>query len=284
MLEEHGLTKGNFKSAEDLINDGRKTGQLPINFTAMDGARSFSSVQFVDSSTPAEEAAWIIRNTKDAYQRYHPHSFWDYQKYYVELMVEKIDLKSLFQDQCAKYHIPIANARGWSDINMRNESIQRFKAAELRGAIPVLLYCGDFDPAGISISDTLRKNFNDLEQATGWRADNLIVDRFGLNYDFILQHNLSMVDNLETGSGKDLASPSHPDHFKPWVQDYIKAYGVRKCEANTLITRIEAGRKLLDDTLDKYINHEAVEQYRVDTAIEQQKVAELVNELIGKVA
>ena len=31
ILEDHGLTKGNFKSAEDLINAGRKTGLLPID-------------------------------------------------------------------------------------------------------------------------------------------------------------------------------------------------------------------------------------------------------------
>jgi len=31
----------------------------------------------------------------------------------------------------------------------------------------------------------------------------------------------SWIDNLETGSGKDLANPKHPDHHKEYVQGYL---------------------------------------------------------------
>ena len=43
------------------------------------------------------------------------------------------------------------------------------------------------------------------------------------------------INNLETASGKRLDDPKHPDHKKPYVQDYIREFGVRKREANALV-------------------------------------------------
>ena len=88
--------KGDFNSAQDLINDGRKNGGLPIDFTALDSSRAFSCVEFVDDSTPQGEADYIVDRAKQAHCNINPVSFWDYQKYYLELAVEKVDLKSLF--------------------------------------------------------------------------------------------------------------------------------------------------------------------------------------------
>ena len=173
------------------------------------------------------------------------------------MMVEKIDLVSLFEPICRKYKIPIANTRGWYDVSQRVDMMRRFSHWERRGKIPVLLYCGDFDPAGLEIKNHLRKNLTDLSKAVHWSADNLIVDRFGLNFDFIEENNLSWVDNLITGSGKNLASPKHPDHWKPYVQNYIKQYGVRKCEANALVVRVEQGRELCLDAVNKYVPDDA---------------------------
>jgi hypothetical protein len=284
ILEEYGLTKGSFESAQDLINEGRKSGQLPIDFTALDGSRAFDCAEIVDNTSPEAEASYIMDSARRGHLNYKPISFWDYQPCYLELMVEKIDLKSMFHNQCQRYFIPVANAKGWSDINMRNESIQRFKAMEEQGKQVVLLYCGDFDPAGINISTQLKKNLGDLEKATGWNPNSLIVDRFGLNYDFIQDHNLSWVDNIETGSGKDLSSPNHPDHHKAWVQNYITEYGVRKVEANALITRIEAGQALFQEILMKYLDMEGIDAYQSDLIQEQAKVAELVKRLMRDAA
>lgn len=71
--------------------------------------------------------------------------------------------------------------------------------------------------------------------------DEIINERFGLNYDFIEQAGLTWIDNLETGSGKNLASPSHEDHFKSYVQDYIHRFGTRKVEANALVIQQDRG-------------------------------------------
>jgi hypothetical protein len=121
----------------------------------------------------------------------------------------------------------------------------------------VLLHCGDHDPGGVHISDFLRSNLADVSvAAANWEnrnnpdidylslrepwdpnAANLDIDRFGLNYDFIRAQRLTWIDNLETGSGGNLADERHPDHEKPYVQNYLNEFGARKVEANALVVR-----------------------------------------------
>jgi hypothetical protein len=78
---------------------------------------------------------------------------------------------------------------------------------------------------------------------------------------FINRHRLTWIDNLETGSGQDLGDPNHPDHFKPYVQDYIAKFGVRKCEANALVVVPEIGRALCRDAILEHLPVGAVERY-----------------------
>src|SRR5262249_61730241 len=117
----------------------------------------------------------------------------------------------------------------------------------------VLLYCGDHDPAGLNISKSLRKNLSELLTHAEWLElmDHIKIDRFGLNADFIEKHNLTWIENLKTGSGGDLADPRHKDHNCEYVQNYIARYGARKVQANALVVRPQARRKLCRGTILK---------------------------------
>jgi hypothetical protein len=197
------------------------------------------------------------------------------------MLVEKVDLRSLFGPICAEYHVPIANARGWCDINTRAAMMKRFAEHEAEGRECVLLYCGDHDPAGLNISQSLRSNLADLADAVRWSPDNLEIDRFGLNADFIKRHRLSWIENLETGSGENLADPRHPDHRKPYVQNYIVKFGVRKVEANSLVVRPEAGRTLCRDAIERYVDLDLMAEYETDLAKSQATVEVEVRRLMG---
>lgn len=137
-----------------------------------------------------------------------------------------------------------------------------FKYWEEQGKTPVLLYCGDFDPAGVLISTWLKDNLASLSRAVDWRPKNLIVDRFGLNRDFIEEHGLSWTENLETGSGRDLGDENHGLHDKDYVQDWLRDIGCRKVEANALVIRPEAGRQLCRDAITKYVDEGAPKEYQ----------------------
>jgi len=254
ILEEYGLVKGDFDAAQNLISECRKTGELPLDIVAEDDAREAVNLERLDTTTPDEEALEIVAYIKRAHRNYKPTSFWEFQDCYVEMLVEKIDLKSLFASICAQYHIPLANGRGNADINSRARMMRRFARWEREGKQPVLLYAGDHDPAGLRISDFLLRNLEDLSEAVGWRPNNLIIDRFGLNADFIREHGLTWIDNLETGSGARLDDPRHPDHRKAYVQTYLAEFGARKVEANALVTRPKAGRELCLAAIRRYVD------------------------------
>lgn len=267
ILEEHGLSKGEFDAAERFINKCRKSGDLPLDICAEDQNRLATNIEVIDEKSPADEAAAIVEYLDYAHMGYTPNSFWNDLDFYVQMFVEKIDLKNLFDPICARYHVPLTNVRGWACINSRAATMRRFSDWESRGKRCVLLYCGDHDPGGLQISEFLRGNFNDLFDAVGWRPDNLLIDRFGLNADFVAEQNLTWIDNLETSSGGRLDDPKHPDHRKSYVQDYFRQFGTRKVEANALVVRPEAGRNLCEQAILKYVPDDSLGNYEDTLAV-----------------
>jgi hypothetical protein len=263
ILEEHGLLKGDFDGAQKLFVECRKQGLLPLNFVADDSAREFGGLEAIDDDDIDGVAEAIIDNAKSVYRCYTPFSFWDDKDVFIQALVEKIDLKHLFKPVFNEFHIPFANARGWSDLNSRASLMRRFEEMEDAGKRCVLLYCGDHDPGGLAISDFLRPNLEELTDAVEWFPGNLIIDRFGLNYDFIEENNLTWIDNLVTSSGGRLDDPRHKDHRKFYVQSYLKEFGVRKVEANALVVRSEAGRRLCREAILKYLDEDDPVKYRV---------------------
>lgn len=262
VLEEFGLLKSDFDQAQSIINDCRKSGLLPLDICAVDEARTFDHVESIDRDDPEGYIDSVRRSVQWMVDSYTPLSFWDDQPFFVQMVVEKIDLKSLFGPICRRFRIPIANAKGWSDMHLRAAMMRRFQEHEEQGRQGVLLYAGDHDPAGLRISDSLRGNMADLSGALGgWSPDKIIIDRFGLNADFIEQHRLTWIENLKTGSGGDLADPKHKDHRLPYVQDYLREFGARKVEANALVTRPEAGRALCEQAVLRYIDPKAPDRY-----------------------
>lgn len=294
LLEQNGyITKDQFDRVQDAVNDLRRQGIIPVDFVAEDEKRIFSGVDQPYSYTMQNYLKWQISGVLDNYE-YYQGNYWAKEDYYIQCIVEKVDVRNLFQAACEEYHIPIANASGWSSISCRAEFARRFKEAEEDGKTCVLLYCGDHDPDGLRISDTLRKNLDDIKQITwadgygGYDPKELIIDRFGLQYEFIISNGFTWIDNLVTGgktkAGKsmNLADPGHPNHSLPYVQAYLKKVGARKCEANVLITNHVAADRLIRDAIAKYLDptetkkhYAEVEediQERYDEALDTMKV------------
>lgn len=268
-LEGYNLiTKAQFDVVESLINDGcRRSGVLPIDFVAEEEARKFSGVEEPNNESPPMYMRRYLDAALDA-GRYYTPDWWAGEEYYIQMVVEKIDLKTLFEPVCQKFHIPIATGRGWSSMLQRAEYARRFKEAEERGLSCVLLYCGDFDPDGGRISNKLKKNLEDLDNirwadgTDGYDPEDLKIDPFGLHYDFIVHNNLTWIDNLITARGKNLADSSHPNFHLPYVQDYLKKYGERKCEANALIIIPDEGRALCQQTIEGYLGERALARFK----------------------
>jgi hypothetical protein len=237
-----------------------------MDICAEDVARAWDHLEDdLDDDNPASFAEGIVDWVGRAHNSYKPISFWKDQNVFLQMLVEKIDLKSLFDPICREFFVPLANGRGWSDLNLRWAALRRMREHVATGRRCVVLYCGDHDPAGLNISSTLRKNFAELLTHREWLElmDHLTIDRFGLNADFIAENNLTWIDNLDTASGRSLADPKHKDHKSAYVQNYIAEFGVRKVEANALVVRPKAGRELCRQAILKYLPADAPERFRM---------------------
>ncbi len=152
----------------------------------------------------------------------------------------------------------------------------------------MLLYCGDHDPDGLRISDTLKKNLEDIQYGqwvdgeTGYSPVHLKIVRFGLNYDFIQAQGYTWIDNLITsrqdqdGKARDLADPKHKNNQYPCVQNYLRNYGARKCEANAVVTTPDAARQLVRDAIERILGVEARERFEALRSKVEAEYAELL--------
>lgn len=265
------INKDQFDRVEDVINKCRKRGILPIDFVAEEEGRQFSGVEYETNESPLEFLKGYLSSPMDCHQWYTP-NWWDGEEYYIQMLVEKIDLKTLFTPVCQKYHIPIATSKGWSSMLQRAAYARRFKEAEDNGLKCVLLYCGDHDPDGLRISDFIKSNLSDIENVRwengerGYDPENLIIQRFGLDAAFIRRFQLTWIDNLITGSGKNLASPTHKNFKMPYVQDYIKTFGARKCEANAIVPLPTEARNLVEDAIISFLERNAIARFNAKRA------------------
>lgn len=292
LLELAGyIDKSQFDKIENAINRLRKIGKIPVDLIAEEAARAFEEVHEAEEDGPLKYIKRHLEYVQHCEDWYTP-DWWGAhpdvegdkdEEFYIQMIVEKIDLVTLFQPICKEYHIPIANAKGWSSISQRAEYTQRFAEAEERGMKCVLLYCGDHDPDGLRISDTIMSNLQDisnirfLDGRHGWDPEDLIIHRFGLNYDFIEKHQYPWIDNLITGGKGSLAEIDedgkivqgrlkngrpHPNFHLDYLQEYLREFGVRKCEANALVRTPEPGKDLCKSAIEAYLGTDALDRFR----------------------
>lgn len=255
------ITKGEFNRFEKLLTDMRKDGELDPDVIEPDGSRMATEVDDFDSAGrgPEDYAKWAVDDIGerlDSWARaFHENGYWEGLEYYVEFIVEKKDLVQIFRTTADKYNIRITNGKGDTDIHTRLAMLKRFRDHTDAGRRCVLLAMGDHDPKGLHIVDGLKRTIMSCASIKGlnWDYPEFDVVPVGLTEEQIDTLDLMKIDNLETGGGRDLSDRGHPDHYKPYVQDYLAKYGVWKCEANALVGHPAPARALLEDAINRFI-------------------------------
>jgi hypothetical protein len=170
LLEQHKvITKAHFDTAQRIITEERKKDRELLYMVLEDSGRPLTDYsgfdEGVDHETAEEYAKWKLDVSVDNIRwnlvevnrvncsGYSPADYWEFQSEFPVMMVEKIDLYNLFEPVCRKYRVPLTNAKGWSYLLQRAKIVELFQEAEEKGLIPVILYAGDFDPAGLNIWD-----------------------------------------------------------------------------------------------------------------------------------
>jgi hypothetical protein len=270
------IQKGEFDACEKAINDCRKIGLLPIDFVAedQDATRRFMGIR-----TASDPSALLKKPKADAEEMLanlpsYTTNYWVGEKFYVMMLVEKVDILNLFKPICDEYHVPIANSKGWTPILLRSYIAALSQRAEANGLTPVLLLFFDHDPPGLKITGRFRKLLQDCERGTGWSPDKLIIERFGLNKEDIDSYGLTWIENLKTGSGRE----SHD-----W--NYINKYGRRKCESNALFRNDEtlrAGEAIYRKAIEKYYGEDALERFKKKEDSSKEKLRKIYDNPLWK--
>jgi len=259
------ITKGEFSRFEKLLTDMRKAGELDPNVIEPDASRVATSVNDFIAATesPEQQAEWAVGQIAPELESwanaFFEHGFWDGLDYYVEMIVEKKDLVQIFGDVADRYRVRITNGKGDTDIHSRLAMLERFRDHSESGRRCVLLAIGDHDPKGLDIVSGLKRTLMSCINLKGldWYDPSFEVINIGLTERQIDTLGLMKIENLETGGGKDLSDPNHPDHYKPYVQGYLASYGVWKVEANALVSDPSGAVSIFKQAVEKYIpaNH-----------------------------
>jgi len=80
------------------------------------------------------------------------------QPTYVEVMVEKDTLTDVFYSVTSQYCIPLNVNKGNNSVTAFKKCAERLIEAYNRGQKLLLLYFGDFDPSGMEMVETTKKN------------------------------------------------------------------------------------------------------------------------------
>jgi hypothetical protein len=255
------ITKGEFDRFEKLLTDMRKAGELDPDVIEPDASRLATEVYDYEASrvSPERQAQWAVDDIGERLRQwaeaYHQHAYWEGCDYYVEMIVEKKDLLQIFRATADRYNIRITNGKGDTDIHSRLAMLKRFRDHTYDGRQCVLLAMGDHDPKGLQIVDSLRHTILSCTNLKGldWDYPEFEVVPIGLTEAQIDDLGLMRIPNLETGGGKDLSDPRHPDHDKPYVQDYIAQFGVWKCEANALVSNPRGAERMFEEAINRFI-------------------------------
>lgn len=282
------ITKGEFDRFEKLLTDMRKDGELDPDVIEPDASRVATEVYDFDASTitPERHARYAVNEIGERLltwtRAYHVAGYWDALDYYVEIIVEKKDLVQIFRSTADRYNVRITNGKGDTDIHTRLAMLKRFRDHTEAGRQCVLLAVGDHDPKGLFIVDGLHRTIMSCAGIKGldWDDPEFEVVSVGLTEDQIDDLGLMKIPNLETGGKLDLSNPSHPDHYKPYVQEYLARFGCWKCEANALVGHPQRAMDLLENAINRFIPAEHPDEIDAENKPAQEQVREEIARLV----
>lgn len=100
------ITKNQFDKIQGKINECVKKGLLPMDFVAEDVAHEWLGVEIPTNKSHKEYLKESFEEDIENNFWYTP-DWWKDEDYYIQMVVEKVDLVTLFKPICDKFHIPI---------------------------------------------------------------------------------------------------------------------------------------------------------------------------------
>jgi hypothetical protein len=153
-------TKSAYQSLSRVTARDREDGQLPIDCFADQSRQIIQGFNDVYESPEdyVEVGIFHLANASNIYHETIPR--WYGQPEYVEVWTEKDASVGTFRSILGNRQVLIVPTRGFSSVSFDNSNFQRWRHFQQQGKNVHILYFGDLDPSGESISSTVREKFN----------------------------------------------------------------------------------------------------------------------------
>ncbi|MGA2584920.1 MAG: ParB N-terminal domain-containing protein [Tepidisphaeraceae bacterium] len=141
-----------YRALTDLLTRARLVGSIPWN-TIGDETRPYTSWN------TWREPGVFIRQQADDFLKHYWRDLMQSQPHHVEIVAEKLTVKTIVERVAQDYTIPVTIGRGFCSIQPRYELAQRFKTSGR--AHLVILLLSDFDPDGEGIAQSFARSMRD---------------------------------------------------------------------------------------------------------------------------
>jgi hypothetical protein len=142
----------------EALNRARRSHRIPFESIRDDGTQSVGGPGW---DSPAQWARAIHRSA-DAYR----HDLTDGQAYHVELWVEAGGMVPQAAAVAGDFGVTTYSAGGFNGLTDKYETAQRLSWQDRPS---IIFHCGDFDPSGLSIVDSLAQDVTELAAGLGAR-------------------------------------------------------------------------------------------------------------------
>ena len=144
----------------------------------------------------------IVRS-RGRYQRNRQQS----QPHHIEIIAEKLTVKTILEGVAGDYSIPLTISRGMSGPTLKRKIADRYRRGKKKNLI--LLVISDLDPAGDAIAQDIRDAF---ERDFGIPRDRIEVYKVALNID--------QVNEMDLEPSMDAKDSS------PTYAEFVEKYGI----------------------------------------------------------
>lgn len=134
-----------YRHVQNRVTQLRRSGAVPYGWVSDASRRGYFVNTFGD-------AADFIRRMSCAYRA----DLWRDSPFYVEVWAESRSIAGVIQDDCEDLAVSLYPCGGFSSITLAYEAAEHMNfVCEKHGKRAVVLYIGDYDPAGVLIDGSL---------------------------------------------------------------------------------------------------------------------------------
>ena len=244
LFELYGLipdmSKASTNKAGVALRKAREMGAIPWEWI-VDGSRGGHTYNYGGWDSPADYA-----ETLTAINRYRK-DYWDAQPLHVEVWSEKETIAGVIEPVLQKWAVDFKNFRGFNSASNMHLEAERSANSD---KLVVALYCGDFDPSGMFMSEV------DLPARLGCYGGDVVIRRVALRRE-------DTVGKL----GHDVAEKAKDRRINWWHEN---GYGPRFWELDGMDPRDL--RQRLDHEIAELVDMDAWERSQSTEAAERQAV------------